>query len=124
RRNHHVMWLIAGAALIMVFGVVAVVAASSGSSDDSQVSLGSTDVSGLGYTMDDPRRFQLPGQSGGGGDVRVTGSRVVRPRQPGNSNNPIPSITTNPGTSGRQEIGPDGERILPLTNNNIVSAPP
>ncbi|HTJ44909.1 MAG TPA: GYF domain-containing protein [Kofleriaceae bacterium] len=121
RRNHQVMWMIGGAALLLGVIVVAAVAASSSGGAGEQVSTGNIDVTGLGYTYD-PLRPRGSDNGTGSGSVTITGTRIIkRTGNGGNGGNGSQSIQTNPQGSGRQEIGPNGEPITPLTGDDIIS---
>jgi predicted Zn finger-like uncharacterized protein len=127
RPQHGMMWMIGGAVLLVAVIAIIAVAASSGGGDAEQVSNGYHDLSGLGYSYTNPLAPNGGGtgtndasDGSGGGSVSITGTGVVRPhpRNPG-SNNTGGSQQIQPGT-GRQEIGPGGEPILPLTGDDII----
>src|SRR6185437_2030822 len=59
-------------------------------------------------------------EGGGTGSVSITGVHVVKhPNNGGNGGGGSQQITNTQGT-GRQEIGPNGEPILPLTGDDII----
>jgi predicted Zn finger-like uncharacterized protein len=119
RRNPQAMWMIGGAVLVLGIIIVVAVAASGGGSGGGDVSTGNLDVTGLGYSYDPLRPHGAGSDDGAGtGSVSITGVHVIK-RNTGGGNNGSQQIATNQGT-GRQEIGPNGEPILPLTGDDII----
>jgi hypothetical protein len=125
RPQHNMMWMIGGAVLLVAVIVIIAVVASSGGGDAEQVSNGYRDNSGLGYSYD-PKRSPGTGpgtadDASGSGSVAITGVHVIRhPNGGGNpTNNGNQQLQSGTGT-GRQEIGPGGEVLTPLTGDDII----
>jgi predicted Zn finger-like uncharacterized protein len=126
-RSHAALWIVMGAAFVLVAVVVIAVVASSGGSNGMPISTGNNSYDNLGYTIDDPRAPRGSSDPNpGSGTAAVTpgsGTHIIRHPIGSNAN---PGSGSGPGTgsgsgSERVEVGADGQPILPLSGDDIVN---